>query len=442
VSAAGQESVALKADGTVWAWGENGAGQLGTGTTTDGLTPVLVGTGAAAAVAGTGFTLVVKSDGSLLGWGLGGEGQLGGSPTVVLPAGLAYAVNPAGYVPGAAITPNSPSSSGGAIDSYSVSPPLPAGLALDAVTGVISGTPTAAVARAAYVVTATNAAGSATATLSLEVQSYAIGGVVTGLQGSGLTLASPGQPNLVVAAGATTFAFASRVASGASFAVTVLQQPGSPAQVCAVTGGTGVVGATDVTGVAVSCRSAWWKVAAGSNHTVGIRPDGTLWAWGDNGIGQLGDGTTTSRSAPVQVGSGFASVAAGPYHTVAVKTDGTLWAWGYNGNGQLGDGTTTQRVAPVQVGSGFASVAAGYYHTVAVKTDGTLWAWGYNGNGQLGDGTTTQRVVPVQVGSGFDSLAAGGAHSMAVKTDGTLWAWGDNSYGQLGAWAVVPAPVP
>ena len=92
---------------------------------------------------------------------------------------------------------------------------------------------------------------------------------------------------------------------------------------------------------------------------------------------------------------------------MAVKTDGTLWAWGDNSYGQLGDGTTTHRLSPVQVGSGFASVAAGYYHTVAVKTDGTLWAWGYNDYGQLGDGTTTYRLSPVQVGSGFASVAAG-----------------------------------
>jgi uncharacterized delta-60 repeat protein len=174
------------------------------------------------------------------------------------------------------------------------------------------------------------------------------------------------------------------------------------------------------------------QISAGMRHTVAVKTDGTLWAWGGNDSGQLGDGTTTQRLAPVQIGSGFAAVSAGAYHTVAVKADGTLWAWGGNDYGRLGDGTTTQRLVPVQIGSGFAAVAAANSHSVAVKTDGTLWAWGYNGNGQLGDGTTTQRLVPVQVGSGFVSVDAGGSHNLAVKADGTLWAWGNNSNGQLG----------
>jgi len=95
----------------------------------------------------------------------------------------------------------------------------------------------------------------------------------------------------------------------------------------------------------------------------------------------------------VRVGTDFASVAAGGYHTVVVKTDGTLWAWGGNFDGQLGDGTATQRNVPEQIGTetDWAVVAAGNYYTLAVKADGTLWAWGYNNNGQLGDGTTTNR---------------------------------------------------
>jgi YD repeat-containing protein len=158
---------------------------------------------------------------------------------------------------------------------------------------------------------------------------------------------------------------------------------------------------------------------------VAVKTDGTLWAWGYNGFGELGDGTTTQRVTPVQVGTDtrWASVAAGQWHTVAVKTDGTLWAWGNNSYGQLGDGTTTQRHAPVQVGidtnwaSVAGSVAAGYGHTVATKTDGTLWAWGYNASGQLGNGTTTQRVTPMQVGTDthWASVAAGFYHTIGLR---------------------------
>ena len=134
---------------------------------------------------------------------------------------------------------------------------------------------------------------------------------------------------------------------------------------------------------------------SGNLHVIGIKFDGTLWAWGYNANGQLGDGTTTQRTSPVQIGSdtNWASVAVGSNHSVAIKSTGTLWAWGNNANGQLGDGTTTQRTSPVQIGSdtNWASVACGYVHTMAIKTTGTLYAWGQNGGGQFGETTNTGR---------------------------------------------------
>ena len=192
------------------------------------------------------------------------------------------------------------------------------------------------------------------------------------------------------------------------------------------------------TPVQAGTGTQWVSATAGQNYTLAVRTDGTLWAWGDNSSsGQLGDGTTTNRSAPVQVGTGtnWDSVSAGLLHTVAVKTDGTLWAWGNNGSGQLGDGTTTNRSTPVQVGTStaWASVAAGGTHTVALRTDGTLWAWGDNLRGELGDGTTTARSAPAQVGTAhWASVAAGQHHTVAIKADHTLWSWGWNSLGQVG----------
>jgi alpha-tubulin suppressor-like RCC1 family protein len=180
-----------------------------------------------------------------------------------------------------------------------------------------------------------------------------------------------------------------------------------------------------------------WGAATAEGHTAALKTDGTLWAWGYNLNGQVGDGTTSNRISPAQVGSDnrWASVAAGFYFTVAIKTDGTLWAWGANSSGQLGDGSTSNRSTPVPIGNDnrWSTLAPGGYHTLALKKDGTLWSWGSNSMGQLGDGTTTNRSTPAQIGSDnqWSMIAAGGYHSLAVKKDGTLWAWGSNGFGQL-----------
>ncbi|HLE17979.1 MAG TPA: carboxypeptidase regulatory-like domain-containing protein [Syntrophales bacterium] len=181
-------------------------------------------------------------------------------------------------------------------------------------------------------------------------------------------------------------------------------------------------------------------IAAGYAHTVALMTDGTVWTWGNNSNGQLGDGTTTDSHIPLPTWlPGVAAIAAGHSHTVALMNDITnvsVWAWGNNSNGQLGNGTTTDSAAPVHVSnlSGGTAIAAGSYHTVALKDDGTVWVWGSNIKGQLGNGSTTQSTVPVQI-SGLPSVtavAAGYTHTVALKSDGTVWAWGDNFYGQLG----------
>jgi len=182
----------------------------------------------------------------------------------------------------------------------------------------------------------------------------------------------------------------------------------------------------------VQIGSGFSMLAAGSRHSLALKPDRTLWAWGYNANGQLGDGTQIDRKTPVMIGGSYSSIAAGELHSIALETDGSLWAWGYNANGQLGDGTTTDRANAVLVGTGFISIAAGYQHTLALKNDGTLWAWGKNEDGQLGDGTTTNRSSPVLIGAGFSLMAAGQSHSVALKADGSLWTWGANTLGQLG----------
>ncbi len=193
---------------------------------------------------------------------------------------------------------------------------------------------------------------------------------------------------------------------------------------------------------------AFRQVSAGKWHNVAIGSDGTLWAWGWNYWGQLGDGTYVDKQSTLQIGSAtnWQSVSAGWWDTMAIKTDGTLWAWGGNNAFHLGDGTTGGSPNPVQIGSAndWRSVSAGGSHTVAIKTDGTLWAWGDNSQGQLGDGTSVPRVTPVQIGSetSWRAVSAGDSHTMAIKTDGSLWAWGDNSSWQLGRGETPPFVLP
>ena len=189
----------------------------------------------------------------------------------------------------------------------------------------------------------------------------------------------------------------------------------------------------------VSTDTAWAAVSGGKDHTLALKQDGTLWAWGGNSEGQLGVAeTTTTVSAPIRVGSDsdWAAVSGGRYYSLALKKNGTLWAWGANGNGQLGLGDGTQRTAPTQVGSDsdWAAVSAGSDHTMALKKDGSLWGWGYNGNGQLGLCDTRQRLSPTEVcaDTRWAAVSCGNGSTLAITSSGRLLAWGYNGNGQLG----------
>jgi alpha-tubulin suppressor-like RCC1 family protein len=197
-------------------------------------------------------------------------------------------------------------------------------------------------------------------------------------------------------------------------------------------------------------------VACGYNHTIALELNGKVWSFGDNTYGQLGDSTTTARNSPVRVRNstgtgnlnGVGAVASGYYHSLAIKSDGSLYSWGRNDSGQLGDATNTQRLFPVHVvGSGgvgyldsIVAAAGGNLFTVALRADGSVWSFGANNYGQLGDGTTTPRNTPSRVKgeggvgnlAGIVAIAAGYEHCLALKSDGSVYSWGRNDLGQLG----------
>lgn len=168
----------------------------------------------------------------------------------------------------------------------------------------------------------------------------------------------------------------------------------------------------------------WKMVATGNAHTIAIKTDGTLWVWGSNTYGELGTGNTTNTSSPVTTtggGTTWKYVAAGNDHSSAIKFDGTLWTWGRNPNGQIGDGTTVNRSSPngvVNGGTTWKLVAGNSTNTAAVKTDGTLWTWGGNAGGQLGDGTTLSKSSPVQVTGNlnWNIVNVGGSHTAGIAT--------------------------
>lgn len=354
VAAGSGHSVLLQSDGTVWAWGINNFGQLGNGTTIASATPVRVQglTSVKAIAAGEHFTVALREDGTVWTWGFNGQGQLGNNTQV------------------------------------NALLPVQAGTAGNYLTGIV----------------AVAAGREHSVALCEDGTVRTWGRNLNGQLGDGSTSRRLLPVQVVVSSAPLVYLDNVRA------------------------------------------------VAAGAEHTIALKNGGTVWAWGANANGRLGDGTTTTRFMPVQVVhtlnpitylGNVQAVTAGTAHTLALGANGRIWAWGANGSGQLGNGTTAQRITPVELGSidNVNFIAAGGDHSLALKNDGTVWAWGNNFHGQLGIGHTTGQTVPRQVkgpagGSayltGIASLAGGMLHTMALEANDTLWAWGYNINGQLG----------
>ena len=399
IAGGGSHTLALLADGTVRAWGNNTNGRLGDGTTLQRLSPVAALSGISNVIAiasGESHSLALLADGSVRAWGLGTSGQLGNG-------GVASSSNPV------------------------------------AVTGIAN---------------AVAIAGGGNHSLALladgSVKAWGLG--TNGQLGNG-GAASSSNPVAV-----TGIANAVAVAGGQLTSYALLADGTVKAwgdnTVGEVGDGTLVQKNTPVTVLGVTNAVA---IAGKVNHALAILADGTVRAWGANNSNGLGDGTITTRSTPVMtIGIGRSSsqfpfpglggrirrtvaIATGAYHSLLLRSDGTVQAWGGCGTlsnyGQLGDGTKTCRTLPVTVQGlvGAVAVSAGYFHSLALMGDGTIRAWGKNNQGELGDGTTTDRLAPVTVPGITNAVAiSAGDFSMALLADGTALSWGDNSYYTLG----------
>jgi alpha-tubulin suppressor-like RCC1 family protein len=399
VAASGYNGVALSADGTLRSWGDNVNGGLGNGTGQVTQIPIELPnfTGAAAVAAGQDFSMALKSTGTVWGWGSDANAQLGN--------------------------------------------------------GAASGTPVVTPVQAGTISTATAIATGVMHGVALLSNGTLVawGGNGSGQIGdgtSGNTRVSPVAvgvvSNIVGIASGSLHSFAIRNDATYDHALygwgyNNQGQVGNGATGTLVTSPTLISGMTTVV-----------SVAAGDRHTIAAKSDGSVWVWGYNDFGQLGQGTIgfTSMASPTPV-TGFSdavAVGSGLFHCLVLRADETVWAWGKGDLGELGNGgtSTSGTPAPVTGLAGVTAVTGGYDHSYALKSDGTIWAWGSNGSGQLGNPVATLSSVPVPVQqlSGVTSIRSGNYHGVARLGNGTVWCWGFNSSSQLGVGYVSQSTVP
>ncbi len=436
VSAGGQHTAAIKTNGTLWTWGYGTLGRLGNGATSGVIsTPVTTFAG------GTNWQEI--SAGYAHNLALYGV-SIPSVPTSVSASAISST--------SASVSWNAPANNGGStITSYTITS-SPGGITkivnqstggTTTITGLSPGT------TYTFTVYATNAVGNSFNSLDSNSVTTSSTGVLW-TWGAGLNgrLANNQTSNSLTPI--TTFDGGTnwqQVSSGNSHASGIKSDGTLWTWGYGLNGRLGNNAATDrLTPVTTfSGGTNWSQVSAGDSHTAAIKTDGTLWTWGVGVNGQLGNNAVTDRLTPVTTfagGTNWSQVSAGSNHTVAVKTDGTLWTWGSGSSGELGNNQTTQRNTPVTTFAGgtnwkqVTSVSSGESQCVgAIKTDGTLWTWGAGGFGRLGNAQITDRLTPVTTFSGgtnWSQVSAGRDTMAAVKTDGTLWIWGYSTYGRLG----------
>ncbi|WP_193217978.1 MULTISPECIES: T9SS type A sorting domain-containing protein [unclassified Imperialibacter] len=440
IEAGESHSLAIKTNGTMWAWGKNEFGRLGDGTTDDNLTPTQVGADSnwKAISAGKEHSLAIKADGTLWAWGRNEFGQLGDgslddkSEPIQVGADTDWASVSAGYYHSAAIKTD------GTLWIWGDNRHNFLG---DEAT-VNCTEPSISNPTGDYVINFEDDYGDGWNGASIKVIIDGNESLYTlddGFEGSEVV----SMPN-----GAVSLSF--EFVSGdwdSEITFTIVNPAGStissegleplPGPITLYLCAEGKVGKRK-SPIRVNGDTNWSLVTTGNSNTMAIKSDGTLWAWGANSTGQLGDGSTNDLLTPFQVGSddNWKAVVEGDDHTLATKSNGTLWAVGGNINGQLGVGTSNSVLNLVQVGSetSWTTISAGYWHSLGVKNDGTVLAWGTNRNGEAGEGTGSLQIVPGKTNDelNWTKVYAGTSTSLGVKTDGTIWGWGSNSLGQFG----------
>ena len=444
VSLGGNRSLAINTDGELYAWGANHYGQLGDGTYVDKHSPVQIGTSTnntnwVEIATGNHHSLALNSAGEVYAWGLNDAGQLGngtsgnkGSP-VQIDTSTNWNKIVAGDYHNLAIN------SDGELYAWGAN-----------LYGRLGDGTTADKHSPVQIGTATNwkmvsAGGGHSLAINEEGELYAWGKNYSGQVGDGTSSISSNRASPVKICITTTNCPANwvKVAAGDDHSLAInsdrkLYAWGHNNQ--------GQLGNGSTYGrrnrpTQIGTAANWKMVSAGAGYSLAINEEGKLYAWGSHGYGRLGIGRQPARiifPRPRQVGTAtnWVTVVAGHYHSLAINADGELYAWGWNGSGSVGDGTTTFKLSPVKIGiaSNWAKVAMVGSHSLAINSAGELYTWGQNNVGQLGNGTSVDKnsLVKIGIASNWAGVAAGYNHSLAINTAGELYAWGQNQYGQLG----------
>lgn len=440
---AGRHSAALRNDGTVWAWGANGYGQMGDGTFTEQrFTPIMMpGLTNVASIAVTYLHgAAVKTDGSVWAWGHNGFGQVGDGSveqrTLAVPTLLT-----------------------GGITRVAVSNEHSVALGTDGRVRTWGNDSSGQLGRGTRIFASTPANSGLSGIVAISAggrHSLALRGdgtvLAAGNNDAGAQLGDGTLINRATFGPVKDLAGVVQIAAGFFHSVARKADGSVWAWGSEYEGRLGVVFPDDnrpLVPVHVNTLANIVQVSAGGGHTLAVRSDGTVWAWGENFAGQLGDGFTATRTVPVQIAglSGVVEVAAGYDHSLARTADGGVYAWGSNYIGQLGIGSNQNRLTPTRVPglTGITAISAGGSLSAAIANDGGVWMWGANYMGQAGDGSGQEQQSPVRLAgiSGAARISLGGGHTLLQLSDGSLLAWGINEYGQLGdgTLAVRPTPV-